>query len=134
MEYFADTWFWIALINMKDQHHERAMQLLPKIADARLITSEMVLTELLNMYAGKGQFWRAKVLEYVEKLKERPDILIFEQTHEQFVKALNRYSCYLDKEWGLTDCASFLLMEERSIQSALTDDRHFEQAGFTKVA
>src|SRR4051794_40360724 len=129
MEYFADTWFWIALINKKDQHHEKAMELLPKIVHARLITSEMVLAELLNMYAGKGKFWRAKVVEYVEKLKENSATLIVEQTHEQFVKALNKYGHYLDKEWGLTDCASFLVMEERSIQSALTDDKHFEQAG-----
>lgn len=35
-----------------------------------------------------------------------------------------------DKEWGLTDCVSFVIMTERKISAALTTDVHFEQAGF----
>ena len=35
-----------------------------------------------------------------------------------------------DKNWSLTDCISFVVMEEEGIQEALTIDRHFEQAGF----
>lgn len=35
-----------------------------------------------------------------------------------------------DKNWSLTDCISFVVMEEEGIQEALTIDRDFEQAGF----
>jgi hypothetical protein len=35
-----------------------------------------------------------------------------------------------DKNWSLTDCASFLIMEEERLAAALTHDRHFTQAGF----
>jgi hypothetical protein len=35
-----------------------------------------------------------------------------------------------DKEWSLTDCISFVAMNERNITDALTSDHHFEQAGF----
>ena len=35
-----------------------------------------------------------------------------------------------DKEWGLTDCVSFVLMEREAITEALTADEHFRQAGF----
>jgi len=35
-----------------------------------------------------------------------------------------------DKAWGLTDCISFVVMQERGISEALTADEHFEQAGF----
>jgi predicted nucleic acid-binding protein len=38
-----------------------------------------------------------------------------------------------DKTWGLTDCISFALMQERNIRDALTADRHFEQAGFVAL-
>jgi predicted nucleic acid-binding protein len=40
------------------------------------------------------------------------------------------YSQRLDKEWGLTDCVSFIVMQDRKITEALTTDEHFEQAGF----
>jgi predicted nucleic acid-binding protein len=35
-----------------------------------------------------------------------------------------------DKEWPLTDCISFVVMEDEGISEALTGDAHFEQAGF----
>jgi len=31
---------------------------------------------------------------------------------------------------ALTDCSSFLIMEQVGLQEALMTDRHFEQAGF----
>jgi predicted nucleic acid-binding protein len=40
------------------------------------------------------------------------------------------YRSRLDKEWGLTDCISFIVMEQRGITKALTTDLHFQQAGF----
>lgn len=33
-----------------------------------------------------------------------------------------------DKNWSLTDCLSFVVMERRGLTEALTTDRHFEQA------
>jgi uncharacterized protein len=36
-----------------------------------------------------------------------------------------------DKRWSLTDCISFVVMQERGLTEALTADRHFEQAGFS---
>ncbi|MFM6264927.1 MAG: PIN domain-containing protein, partial [Dolichospermum sp.] len=35
-----------------------------------------------------------------------------------------------DKEWGLVDCISFIVMQDRGISDALTTDIHFQQAGF----
>jgi len=40
------------------------------------------------------------------------------------------YEARADKEWGLTDCASFVVMQREGITQALTADRHFQQAGF----
>ena len=39
----------------------------------------------------------------------------------------------LDKEWTLVDCASFIIMKQRSLMAALTTDHHFEQAGFIRL-
>ena len=35
--------------------------------------------------------------------------------------------------WSLTDCTSFVIMEQMEISEALTPDRHFEQAGFVAL-
>ena len=40
---------------------------------------------------------------------------------------------YNDKSYSFTDCISFIIMSRLSIKSALTFDRHFEQAGFRKL-
>lgn len=34
------------------------------------------------------------------------------------------------KESGMTDCLSFVIMQDRGIIEALTTDEHFQQAGF----
>lgn len=38
-----------------------------------------------------------------------------------------------DKEWSLTDCISFTIMQKRGVWRALTTDHHFEQAGFERL-
>ena len=38
-----------------------------------------------------------------------------------------------DKNWTLTDCTSFLVMQQRKLIEALTADHHFEQAGFIRL-
>ena len=50
---------------------------------------------------------------------------------QQFWNAVDYYNARPDQQWGLVDCASFQIMEERGISEALTNDRDFAQAGFT---
>jgi predicted nucleic acid-binding protein len=38
-----------------------------------------------------------------------------------------------DKDLTLVDCASFVVMQQRSLTEALTTDHHFEQAGFIRL-
>jgi hypothetical protein len=47
-----------------------------------------------------------------------------------FDAGMELYADRPDKDWSLTDCISFVVMQERGITDALTGDRHFEQAGF----
>ncbi len=35
-----------------------------------------------------------------------------------------------DKEWGMIDCFSFVVMERYNLNACLTVDYHFVQAGF----
>jgi predicted nucleic acid-binding protein len=45
-------------------------------------------------------------------------------------KAIDFYCLHQDKDWGLTDCISFVVMKERGLIIAMTADAHFQQAGF----
>jgi predicted nucleic acid-binding protein len=45
-------------------------------------------------------------------------------------RGLDLYHSRPDKDWGLTDCISFVVMREQNLIDALTADRHFVQAGF----
>ena len=125
---FADTNYWIALVNPRDQIHGKAVSVTQQLSSVRLLTTEMVLVELLNSFADTP--FRRAVSTMVQRLRLDPNLTIVSQTSEQFESALHRYRQASDKKWSLTDCASFQAMEEKRVQEALTCDKHFAQAGF----
>jgi uncharacterized protein len=47
-----------------------------------------------------------------------------------YAAAPERSRARSDEAWGLTACASFVVMEERGLSEALTTGDHFVQAGF----
>jgi len=125
---FADTGYWIGLVNPRDQIHQKVMKITQELSSVRLLTTEMVLVELLNSFSDSP--FRRAVAGMVLKLRNDRNLRIVPQTSEQFGGALRRYKQAADKSWSLTDCASFEVMEAEQIQVALTHDQHFAQAGF----
>ena len=132
-EFFADTGYWIALLNQKDYLHEKARELSTRFSGSTIVTTEMVLTELLNHVSGEGSLVRHLTGETVSQWRSDPNVVVIPQTSDQFNQALQRYRSRLDQSWSLVDCASFIVMESRQIREALAYDRHFEQAGFTAL-
>lgn len=130
---FADTAYWIALFHKDDNLHQKAVGVQTKLEGAIIVTSDMVLTEFLNHFAGHGGSIRAIAVSIVERLLENPNVDVVPQTRAYFKQALELYSQRQDKGWGLTDCASFLIMNEEEIKEALAHDEHFVQAGFTAL-
>ncbi|HZF08408.1 MAG TPA: PIN domain-containing protein [Thermoanaerobaculia bacterium] len=130
---FADTSYWLALLNPRDTLHARVKSLYSSLDGVRLVTSEMVLTELLNDFAGRGEALRTTAVRAVERLREETQVFIAPQTSPLFREAFVLYSTRGDKDWSQTDCASFRIMEDHGITEALTHDRHFEQAGFVAL-
>ncbi len=129
-EVFADAAYWIAVLNPRDGLHAKAREVSKSLNKFRILTSEMVLTEVLNSLGDKGPQLREAAVRTVDSLRSNANVSVVPQTSIQFRAALRRYRDRADKEWGLTDCASFLIMEERRIRQALAHDRHFQQAGF----
>lgn len=130
---FADSGYWIALIDTRDQLHSRARSASARLNDFEIVTTQMALVETLASQAGSGDRARLAATRLVERLAQSPRVEIIPQTDAQFQAAFERYAARPDQRWSLTDCASFIVMEERGISEALAYDRDFEQAGFTAL-
>lgn len=129
---FADANYWIGLFNPKDQLHDAAMAASRTLTRTRLVTSEMVLVEVLNGLAEYPAL-RGQVVVAVDAIMADPNTEVVPQSALLFRDALAHFRQHQDKEWGLTDCSSFVIMRQRGLHEALTHDHHFEQAGYTAL-
>jgi uncharacterized protein len=123
---FADTFYFIALFSEKDAAHAAATQ--QARLRQRLITTTFVITELGDGLAETTQ--RSKFKPYIDLLRSSPDVKIIVPDQIAFERALDLYHDRQDQKWSLTDCISFIVMDDYQITEALTGDHHFEQAGF----
>ncbi|MFO0850637.1 MAG: PIN domain-containing protein [Gemmataceae bacterium] len=130
---FLDTSYAVALANSRDQLHELARRLGSRLTTqrTRLVTTRAILFEIGNHFTGvDGRPLGARVLT---ALQTDRNVEVVEITTELYEKAVRLYTARPDKEWGLIDCASFVVMQERGIADALTYDEHFTQAGFVAL-
>ena len=127
---FADTSFYVALFSPGDVHHEKGVRLVRELRRAVVVT-EYVLVELANALARAVS--RKLFVDLLPKLKANPNITIVAASAELFERGCKRYADRPDKDWSLTNCISFVVMEEEEITEALTADHHFEQAGFNAL-
>ena len=128
---FVDSAYWIAIANPKDQWHRfalRAEQLLP--ADARLVTTEEVLSEFLAGFSRRGPSQRDRAVKAVRRIMSDPHVTVVRQSHLSFLRGVVKYKKRLDKGYSITDCISMNVMKSGSINDVLTSDRHFTQEGF----
>lgn len=132
-ELFLDTGFAIALASRRDQHHQRAVELASEVkANAiQLVTTQAVLLEIGNSLS-KGNH-RPAAVQLIAALRTDPTVEILTVDDELFDKSFALFRNRDDKEWSLTDCMSFVVMETRGITDALTPDEHFHQAGFNAM-
>lgn len=130
---FADSGYWIALLYSGDQLHRRATAVAENLNSTAIVTTQMVLAEALNNLSSRGGHLRGVAVQMIQDLTAAPNVEIILQTDEQFRAAMDVYAARQDQTWSLTDCASFLVMEERGITEALAYDRDFEQAGFVAL-
>jgi predicted nucleic acid-binding protein len=129
-EYFLDTAFAIALASKSDVFHQDAIELAKslKTTRARLVTTRAVLLEIGN--ALSKQRYREGAATLLGALEADPQVHIIALTNQLYHQAVGLFRARPDKEWGLTDCMSFVVMQQMNITDALTTDDHFRQAGF----
>ena len=130
---FVDSFAWIAAINKSDNHHEAVLRIFEELLgkQAKLFTTNYAIIETINALS-KVEFRKA-VIEFIDKLEESPSVEIIKITDEMYNNAWRLYQQRMDKDWGITDCTSFGVMKMLDLKRAFTNDKHFEQAGFSLV-
>ena len=127
---FGDTFYFIALLSATDKAHGRAHSF-AQTYSGHLLTTPWVLSELAgNM---RGTQARAAFVRLFDQLRARSDVTIVPCDDALFEAGIELYRRRLDKQWSLTDCTSFVVMQREGLTEALTGDHHFEQAGFVAL-
>jgi predicted nucleic acid-binding protein len=128
----ADTSALLALAVSREQHHERAIEVLSRFrgAGGRFVSTPLVLTEFHNlMIARQGAAAARRVLAALlaDEAYSWKD-LAFEAVLRAHVEWIERFS---DQDFSLTDAVSFELMRREGIERAFSFDQHFVSAGFS---
>jgi predicted nucleic acid-binding protein len=127
---FADTFFFLALVTRKDPK-ARAMATQAHHAGRPMVTTAWVLVELADALCdvpNRPVFDRLYVA-----LTGMRGVEIVPANQATLDEGLRRFRSRKDKDWSLTDCISFAVMEQRGLSEALTGEHHFEQAGFVAL-
>jgi predicted nucleic acid-binding protein len=124
---YADAFFFLALLNKRDQWHQQAVEIIGATAGP-IVTSQWVLAEVADAFSKPPD--RPLFAKLLELIAADERIQVIGASNPQFQRGVELYLRRPDKSWSLTDCISFVIMKQRNIHEALTGDQHFEQAGF----
>jgi len=125
---FADSAYYLALLNENDELHERAKSATEQMRGP-IVTTAWVLAELADAMCRPRN--RGLAVEFIRDLLSDSRVKVVAASQDLFDRGLELYSTRHDKIWSLTDCISFVVMQDHGLTVALTADRDFEQAGFT---
>ncbi|MFM6455672.1 MAG: type II toxin-antitoxin system VapC family toxin [Planktothrix sp.] len=130
---FIDTVAWIALLNSRDNLHQKARLIMDDLIENKnpVVTTEFVLMEVADAISAPRL--RPKTIDFIDNILLLPILLVIPASQDLWKAGWQLYKQRSDKEWGLTDCTSFIVMKQENIKIAFTADRHFEQAGFIKL-
>src|SRR5204862_7628273 len=126
---FADTGYWVALLNPRDALHQDARSATRRLGIEHLITTDEVLVEVLAFFCAYGAAMRRSTVRLVRQLLHDPRVEVLPQTHASFLDGLAFYAGREDKEYSLVDCGSMRAMRPRHLAEAPTPHHPVEQAG-----
>ncbi len=133
---FWDTWAFISLADKGNLHHQQAKTLSKALQSQHtmMVTTQAVLTEVGNAFSKRQiRHLAIRQIEGVRTMLKQELAQIVMVNTALWERAWELYHARPDKDWGHTDCISFVVMQELGISKAFTGDKHFEQAGFTRL-
>ena len=126
---FADTFYWIALLNRRDSSNRAVLEFSRTSSLSAIITTDEVLIELLAFCASDQQL-RVQAALIMQDISNGGDVHAVPQSRAGLLEGLALYRARPDKGYSLTDCISMEVMRREGLTEVLTNDRHFEQEGF----
>jgi predicted nucleic acid-binding protein len=127
---FADSFFFLALLNVRDACHRQALALSESFAGS-IVTTQWVLAEVGDAFSKPAD--RDRFIALLALIEADDRIEVVPASDASFQRGIELFGARPDKAWTLTDCISFVTMDERHIRDALTRDHHFEQAGMVAL-
>jgi predicted nucleic acid-binding protein len=128
-EVFADTFYWIALLNPSDAFHETVKR---TPVSGRIVTSLAVQLEVLDAFS-TSPILRPSAIHFWGRTNRDPQVTVVPLDSTLLEMAMDLFQVRMDKTWSFADCISFEIMRSRNISRALSADHHFRQAGFQTI-
>jgi uncharacterized protein len=127
---FVDTSYLLALELMHDQSHQAALQHWQHQATRLMqkVTTSFIMDEAVTFFNDRGYHDRA--VKVGNNLLESPSVRFIHVDKSLFYDGWRYFQQHKDKDYSLTDCISFVVMQKLDIRIAFTFDHHFTQAGF----
>ena len=125
---FVDASAWVALTNTKDRYYTDATSIYRRLLQSAtpLITSTWTAYEALTIVKAKLGYSQA---ERLWRRIQRPSVVELVTVDERIeTEALDLFWRYKDKDWGVVDCASIVVMDGTGCRQAFAFDRHFMEA------
>jgi predicted nucleic acid-binding protein len=132
---FADTAGWANLMDTSQPYHALAANLYRKarLQGQKVVTTNYIIAELVALMTSPLRIPRPSIIAFVDGIRHSPHVEIIQIDASTDEQAWLLFKARPDKDWSLVDCASFVVMQRRSLTHALTTDHHFEQAGLTRM-
>jgi hypothetical protein len=129
MRVFADTSYFIALAQRRDQWHTSAITL--QRSNSELVTSNLVINETISLLQGRG--FLSQALDFLSDTRTSDDLIIIYIDAALQSEAWELYIRYAGAGANAVDCTSFAVMRRFNIKRAFTFDQHFKKAGFSII-
>ena len=128
--FFADTFYWIALSNRRDQWHGRVRAFNRPLRTSHLHTTDEVLAELRTFCSEGTPHTRRHAASFARNILADPHVTVLPQSHASFLDALAFYASRLEKHDSLSDGVTMQAMRRDGMTDVLSNEHHFAQEGF----
>lgn len=132
MVVFADTSALFASLVSNDSHHGDGISLMRGLLEREdaIVTSSLVLSETMSLLQARVGLSHA--ILFHETL--RPFLQVVWVDERLYESAVRRLRLRGRRKVSLVDASSFVIMEERGIDTAFAFDDHFRLEGFQLLA